>query len=598
MIVLQLIDRILARIEGWLIIAMLSLMVIFTFFQVVLRGLYTHGHLSWANTLMGQIDWSEPFVRLLILWITFLGASLLTRDGKHIQIDLFASILPPRWLPLRDSLLSMACAAICAIMIKVSMDYLSMEMEFGGSMFLALPTWTGQIILPAGFALLLDPFRTQGHRPGNPIRKEQPEMIFLLVLILIILVISGLPLFIGIIGAALLGLYANGVEFTAIPIEMVRLANAPILLAIPLFAFAGYLLSQGGTSGRLVRFSRSLLGWLPGGLGVVALVTCSFFTALTGATGITIIALGGLLYPALISERYRENFALGLMTTSGSLGLHFPPSLPIILYGFVSGTSIEKLFMAGLIPGILVIGLPSLYSIYMGKKWRLDRPRFSAEEFLGALKGAAWELPIPFLILAGIYSGLCTATEAAALTVVYVLLIKIIIFRELKLFKDLPEIMKESMKMVGGIMIILGAALAFTNYLVDAFIPMKILSFMEGLMDSKIGFLILLNIFLLLVGCMMDIFSAILVVVPLILPLADRFGIDPVHMGIIFLTNLAIGYNTPPVGLNLFIASSRFDRPVVQLYRATLPFLVLLLLALVLITYCPGLSLFLPGLFK
>ena len=423
-------------------------------------------------------------------------------------------------------------------------------------------------------------------------------MIFILVLLLILLVISGLPLFAGILGAALLGLYTSGVEFTAIPIEIVRLANAPILLAIPLFSFAGYLLSQGGTSARLVRFSQSLLGWLPGGLGVVALVTCSFFTALTGATGITIIALGGLLYPALISQHYRENFALGLMTTSGSLGLHFPPSLPIILYGFVSGTSIEKLFMAGLIPGIIIIGIPSLYSIYMGKKWRLDRPRFSAGEFLGALKGAAWELPIPFLILAGIYSGLCTATEAAALTVVYVILLKIMIFKEIKLLQELPEIMKESMKMVGGIMIILGSALAFTNYLVDAFIPMKILAFMEGLMDSKIGFLILLNIFLLLVGCMMDIFSAILVVVPLILPLADRFGIDPVHMGIIFLTNLAIGYNTPPVGLNLFIASSRFDRPVVQLYRATLPFLLLLLIALVLITYLPGLSLFLPNYFK
>jgi tripartite ATP-independent transporter DctM subunit len=242
--------------------------------------------------------------------------------------------------------------------------------------------------------------------------------------------------------------------------------------------------------------------------------------------------------------------------------------------------------------------MPSLYSIYMGKKWKLDRPPFSAREFLDALKGAAWELPIPFLILAGIYSGLSTATEAAALTVVYVLFLKTMIFKEIALLRELPDIMKESMKMVGGILIILGAALAFTNYLVDAFIPMKILEWMEGLMGSRIGFLILLNIFLLLVGCMMDIFSAILVVVPLILPLAERFGIDPVHMGIIFLTNLAIGYNTPPVGLNLFIASSRFDRPVVKLYGATLPFLILLLFALVLITYWPDLSLFLPRYFQ
>ena len=421
-------------------------------------------------------------------------------------------------------------------------------------------------------------------------------MILAMVIALVLCIILGLPLFVGILAAAMLGFLTTDVPFGAIPIEIFRLANTPILLAIPLFTFAGYLLAQGGTSARLVKFSRSLFGWIPGGLGVVALVSCAFFTAITGATGITIIALGGLLFPALISDNYSEDFSLGLMTTSGSLGLHFPPSLPIILYGFISGVSIEQLFMAGLLPGTLMVGILCLYSVYMGRKWRIARPSFSGHAFWLAFKGAAWELPIPILILGGIYSGFCTATEAAALTVGYVLLIKTVVFRELNIFTDLPEIMKESMQMVGGIMIILGAALAFTNYLVDAFIPMKILEFMEGLVETKIGFLIALNIFLILVGCMMDIFSAILVVVPLIIPLADRFGVDPVHLGIIFLANLAIGYNTPPVGLNLFIASSRFDQPVVRLYRATLPFLLLLLFTLLFITYWPGLSLFLPRL--
>ncbi|MFH1243803.1 MAG: TRAP transporter large permease subunit [Pseudomonadota bacterium] len=421
-------------------------------------------------------------------------------------------------------------------------------------------------------------------------------MILAMVVLLIFLIALGLPLFAGIMAAAMLGLYVSQVQLAAIPIEIYRLANAPVLLAIPLFTFAGYLLSQGNTSARLVRFSRSLFGWIPGGLGVVALVSCAFFTAITGATGVTIIALGGLLFPALISEGYDENFSLGLMTSSGSLGLQFPPSLPIILYGFVSGTSIETLFVAGILPGILIVGIPCLFSVYMGRKWRLERPAFSTREFLSALKEAAWELPIPLLIVAGIYSGFCTATEAAAMTVVYVLFIKVVIFQELGLIKDLPDIMVESMKMVGGIMIILGAALGFTNYLVDAFIPMKILKLMEGMVGTKIGFLLVLNLFLILVGCMMDIFSAILVVVPLIVPLASRFGIDPVHLGIIFIANLGIGYNTPPVGLNLFIASSRFDRPVVQLYRATLPFLLILLLALLFITYWPSLSLFLPNL--
>jgi tripartite ATP-independent transporter DctM subunit len=421
-------------------------------------------------------------------------------------------------------------------------------------------------------------------------------MISAIVILLIILIILGLPLFIGILAATMLGLYVSQVEFGAIPIEIFRLANAPVLLAIPLFTFAGYLLSQGGTSVRLVRFSKSLFGWLPGGLGVVALVSCAFFTAITGATGVTIIALGGLLFPALISENYKEDFSLGLMTTSGSIGLHFPPSIPIILYGFISGVSIEKLFMAGLLPGMLIVGILCLYSVYMGKKWKLERPNFSAYEFLSALKGAAWELPIPIFILIGIYSGLSTATEAAALTVVYVLLVKIFIFHELSLTKDLPQVMKESMKMVGAIMIILGAAFSFTNYLVDAFIPMKILNFMGGMIETKIGFLLVLNFFLILVGCMMDIFSAILVVVPLIVPLALQFGIDPVHLGVVFLANLGIGYNTPPVGLNLFIASSRFDRPIVRIYKATLPFLLLLILTLILITYWPALSLFLPSL--
>ncbi len=395
-------------------------------------------------------------------------------------------------------------------------------------------------------------------------------------------------------GAAMLGLHSSEVDFSAIAIEIFRLANAPVLLAIPLFTFAGYLLSEGNTSSRLVRFSKSLFGWLPGGLGVVALVSCAFFTAITGATGVTIIALGGLLLPALLSEQYKGRFSLGLITSSGSLGILFPPSLPIILYGFVSGVSIEKLFAAGLLPGILIVGSLCLFSIVMGKRWKLETPPFSISEFLAAFREAAWELPIPFLILAGIYSGFCTATEAASFTVVYVLILKTIVFRELRLFTDVPRVMLESMKMVGGIMIVLGAALGFTNYLVDAFVPMKLFEFLKGMIESKIAFLVVLNLFLLLVGCMMDIFSAILVVVPLIMPLAEKFQVDPVHLGVIFLANLGIGYNTPPVGLNLFIASTRFERPIVELYRATLPFLLILLFTLALITYWPSLSLYLP----
>jgi tripartite ATP-independent transporter DctM subunit len=415
---------------------------------------------------------------------------------------------------------------------------------------------------------------------------------------LILLVLLGLPIFIGFFAAAVLGLSSNQIDLAAIVIEVFRLANAPILVAVPLFTFAGYLLSEGGTSARLVRFSRSLLGWLPGGLGVVALVSCAFFTAITGATGITIIALGGLLLPALLSEHYKEDFSLGLITSSGSLGIHFPPSLPIILFGFVSGASIEKLFVAGILPGLLIVGSLGLFSVVMGKKWQLPRTSFSAKEFFSALKEAIWEILIPILILIAIFSGFSTATEAASLTVVYVICVKTLIFCELNLIRDLPRIMLSSMKMMGTIMILLGAALGFTNYLVDALIPAKILALMESTVQNKLAFLMILNLFLILVGCVMEIFGAILVVVPLIMPLAQRFGIDPIQLGMIFLTNLGIAYNTPPLGLNFFIASSRFEKPVVKLYKATLPFFLLLFVDLILITYWPGLSLFLPSFLK
>jgi C4-dicarboxylate transporter DctM subunit len=421
-------------------------------------------------------------------------------------------------------------------------------------------------------------------------------MIIIGVIALAVLTVLGLPLFAAILCGAMLGLWSSGVDLAAIPIEMYRLANAPVLLAIPLFTLAGYLLAEGETSARLVRFSRSVFGWVPGGLGVVALVSCAFFTAITGATGITIIALGGLLLPALVSEHYKESFSLGLVTISGSLGLHFPPSLPIILYGFVSGVNIETLFVAGFLPGVLMVAVPCLFSIWVGKRWRLERPAFSLKELFRSLRQVAWELPIPLLILGTIYSGVATATETSALTAAYVLFVKTVVFKEVRLFRDLPRIMIDATKMVGAILIILGAALGLTNYLVDAFIPMKILDALEGVVGSKVGFLVVLNVFLILVGCMMDIFSAILVVVPLIMPLADRFGVEPLHLGVVFLANLAIGYNTPPVGLNLFVASSRFEEPVVKLYRATLPFLLLQLITLALITYWPALSLFLPSL--
>jgi len=409
----------------------------------------------------------------------------------------------------------------------------------------------------------------------------------------LLMALLGTPLFIIIAAIALLCFYYQGIDSSAVIIEMYRLANAPALLAIPLFTFAGYLLSESNTPKRLVNLSRALLGWMPGGLAVVALVSCAIFTAFMGASGVTIIALGGLLLPSLLSEKYPEKFSLGLLTSSGSLGVLFPPSLPIILYGLVAGISIDKLFLAGLLPGILRVVLLTMYSVFIGKRVKLPVVAFSWRNLGTSLKDAIWEIPLPFLIIGGIYGGLFTVTEAAAVAAIYVLVVEVFLYRELHLFRDVPQIMRKSMLLVGAILIILGMALGLTNYLIDAEIPMKILALIQQYVHSKITFLILLNLFLLAIGCLIDIFSAIIVVVPLIIPLALNFGVDPVHLAIIFLANLEIGYTTPPVGINLFIASFRFKKPIVQLYLAAIPFLIILLISLIIITYVPDLSLWL-----
>jgi tripartite ATP-independent transporter DctM subunit len=410
-------------------------------------------------------------------------------------------------------------------------------------------------------------------------------------LVTLVLAGSGTPLFVVIAGGALLSFYLAGIDSSAVIIEIYRLASTPLLEAIPLFAFAGYVLAESQAPKRLVRASRAFLGWMPGVLAVVVLVACTFFTALTGASGITIIALGGLAFPALISERYPRKFSLGLITTSGSLGLLLPPSLPLILYGVVSKTSIDKLFVAGVLPGLILLILFVLYSSFRGWRARTPIVRVSSREMALALRESIWEIPLPFVVLGGIYSGYFAVSDAAAFTAFYILFVEVVIYREVKL-KALVSIIKESMVLVGGILIILGVALAYTNYLIDAEVPMKILALIKGHVTSKWAFLILLNIFLLLVGCMIDIFSALVLVVPMILPLAQAYGIDPIHLGIIFLTNLGIGYSTPPVGMNLFIASYRFGQPILRLYLASLPFLGILLLGLIMITYLPAISLF------
>ncbi len=476
---------------------------------------------------------------------------------------------------------------------------------------------------------------------------------------LLLFALIGAPLFAVLASLALAGFGFEGSGSVAVVNNMYGITTKSTLLAIPLFTFAGYLLAESKAPQRLVRVSHALFGWMPGGLAIVTLITCSFFTAFTGASGVTIVALGGVLFPMLMRDRYPERFNLGLLTSSGSLGLLFPPSLPIILFSvivstqlasslnmvnqadydamsslwalsdlpatehlreavaidpsstiqrwadlggasgmmggaqdeFATAASVNDLFAAGVLPGLLLVFVLSGYAVYIAKKKGIPTIPFRWKEAGAAVAEAKWELPLPLVVLVGIYGGWFTAPQAASVTAMYLLVVEVGIQRDIHIFRDLPRIIRDSSVLVGGILLILGAAFGLTNYLVDAEVPQKLIAFVGSIVTSKWTFLILLNIFLLLVGAMMDIFSAIMVVVPLILPIALTFGVHPAHLGIIFLTNLEIGYSTPPVGLNLFISSFRFNRPVLALYRAALPFIGLMLLVLLVITYWDDLSL-------
>jgi C4-dicarboxylate transporter DctM subunit len=420
---------------------------------------------------------------------------------------------------------------------------------------------------------------------------------YILALILIILALLGTPLFAVILAVAMLGFHYLDVNLSVIAIEIYRIADTPILLALPLFTFAGYVLGESRTSHRLVRFTRAFLGWMPGGLAIVGFVACAFFTAFTGASGVTIVALGALLYPALIEAGYRDKFSIGLVTSSGSLGLLLPPSLPLILYGIIAqqmnigkNVAINDLFLAGILPALLMILVLSFYSLWENRRNPIPYQAFSAREAIAALRDIIWEIPLPFFVLGGIYGGFFAISEAAAATAMYVLVVEVFIYKEIKLVQ-LPAIMRESMVMVGGILLILGVALASTNFLIDAEVPMHLFHLIQVRVTSKLVFLILLNLLLLVLGAILDIFSALVIMIPIILPVAVNYGIDPVHLGIIFLANMQIGYFTPPVGMNLFIASYRFNKPVTELYQAAIPFMIVLFAAVLVITYWPALSL-------
>lgn len=549
------------------------------------------------------------YVRHGTLWVAFIGAALAAREGSHLKIAL-------GWQSARGPLQSAIfifstsiAVAVAAAFIGAGVQLVAAERSNLMNVAPLLPTWIAQLPMPFCMALIAVRFilKAEGLRGKTlvviiaalilcvALIPEAQRAAFLIpaVIILVLALIAGAPLFVVFGGLALFLFFKDAIPLAAVPSEAYRVVSSPTLPTIPLFTLAGYILSEGGASRRLVQLFHALFGWMPGGVAVATVLVCAFFTTFTGASGVTILALGGLLFPMLLKEQYPERFSLGLVTASGSVGLLFPPSLPIIIYGVVAAIPIDKMFIGCLTPGALLVCLISAYGVFVSKARRIASSSFSLPTLVAALKVAKWDLLLPVIVVLGIFGGFTTLVESAALTALYAVILECFIHRELKLTSGLPRTMVKCGEVVGGVLIILGFAFGLTNYLIDAEIPAMLRTWVMASIHSKIVFLILLNFLLIVVGCMMDIFSAIIVVVRILLPIATAYGIHPIHLGIMFLVNLELGYLMPPVGLNLFFSAYRFNRPLPDIYRSVWPFLILGAAIVALVTYIPFLSLWL-----
>jgi tripartite ATP-independent transporter DctM subunit len=415
-----------------------------------------------------------------------------------------------------------------------------------------------------------------------------------LFLLVVCATILGAPIFLGLGGIAVLLNWNNFDPLAVIPTEAYNLTTNWVLPTIPLFTLAGFILAEGGTPRRLVEVFRSLFGWMTGGVAIVGILVCAFFTSFTGGSGVTILAMGGLLYPMLMAEKYSHKFTTGLLTSAGSLGLLLPPSLAVIVFSVVSELDVRRLFVSGLVPATLEMVLVGVFIHFLSKKARLGKIPFQFRRAYRSVRVSLWELAVPVVVLVAILGGFATLVQTAAVTVLYVFVLEFFIRRNLAFPGDLLRVVAEAATLIGGVLIILGVAMGLTNYLVIAEIPDQAVGWVQSFVQSPLFFLLLFNVFLLLVGCLMDVYSAIVVVVPLVLPLGLAFGVDPYHLGIIFLVNLELGYLTPPVGMNLFLASYRFKRPLTEVYQAALPFLAIRAIAVLLVTYIPPLTGMLP----
>lgn len=553
------------------------------------------------------IPGSIGYVQHLTLWVGFSGAVLAAREGRHLSLAGGEGVGAKRQQAWQASLAAGLAAAVAIGLTLGAIEFVRIQMfdtnELGGW----LPLWVASLIMPVALGLIaIHVVLRAGSRRDIALAllvalvalglaawlgPGATTFIWVAVGLLIASAVIGAPIYAVLGGVALLLFIQDFVPIAAIPVETYRIIVSPAIPTIPLFTLAGFVLARGGASGRLVGLFGELFGWLPGGLPIVAILVCAFFTTFTGASGITILALGGLLLPALIKNNYPRPFSLGLLTASGSIGLLFPPSIAVILYAVVARIAIPDMFLAALIPGLIMVVALCLWGVRESLRSNVTRPSFDGGKALAAVFHAKWEILLPILVVVGLFGGYLTLIETASLTAVYALLIEFAIHRDLKIKTDTIPVIKDTLVLVGGIFMILGVAMGMSNYMVDAEIATRVLDFVEANIDSKLVFLLILNVLLLIVGALLDIYSAIAVVVPLLIPLAANFGINPLHLGVIFLANLELGYLTPPVGINLFMSAYRFNLPMSEVYRNTLPMFLLLLVVVLLITYVPVLTL-------
>lgn len=581
------------RIEDAVASAALLLLAILPVLEMLLRGLFKAG-----------IPGSTAYVQHLTLYAGFLGALIAAREGKHLTLSTLVDRLPPRGKAVARAGTSLVSTAVAASLAHASWEFVKAEMEAPARLGGWLPIWVAELILPVAFAGMALRFvwNAGGWTArgvallglpaawliGFPMSAHAPAMLWPLMGGVLTAVVFGAPLFTGMGGAALLLWHAAEVEVAAIPVETYRLVTNPSIAMVPLFTLVGFLLAEGKSGGRLLRAFQSLFGWMPGGLAIVTTLVCAFFTTFTGASGVTILALGGLLLPMLVAAGYRERFSIGLLTAAGSIGLLFPPSLPVILLGVQAQVPINELFAKAALPGALLVLSVMALGVVEARRSKVPRTPFVPIEAGKALWAAKWEILLPVVAVVALFGGFTTPVEAAAITVVYALIVQVAIHRELGPLRDLPRVLVTSMGLIGGVIAILGVAMGLTNYLVDQQIPDLAAEWVKTHVHSRFAFLLALNAFLIVVGALMDIYSAIMVVVPLILPVAAAFNVPPLHLAVIFLANLELGYLVPPVGENLFLSSYRFNQPVLRVAAYTVPFMIAILVAVLIITYLPG----------